>query len=261
MVRPVSGAGSAIDRARAEGRAALIGYLPVGYPTLADSLAGVRALIDGGVDIVELGLPYSDPVMDGPVIAQAAAQALAGGVRVGHVFEAVAELAPGGVPIEVMTYYNPVFRLGPARFAEELANAGGAGLITPDLIPEEAGDWVAAADHFGLDKIFLVAPSSTDRRLALTVAAGRGFTYATSTMGVTGARATLSELSRPLVARTRAAGARRVAVGVGVSTPDQAAEVATFADGVIVGSEFVRRLGRGEDLAPLAAKLREAASR
>jgi tryptophan synthase alpha chain len=256
-----AGAAGAIERARADGRAALIGYLPCSFPSLAASVDACRALIAGGVDVIELGLPYSDPVMDGPVIAQAAAAALAGGFRVDDLFEAVALLAPAGPPIEVMTYYNPVFRRGDARFAADLAGVGGAGLITPDLIPEEAGDWARAADQFGLDKIFLVAPSSPAQRLALTAAACRGFTYAISTMGVTGLRASLAESARPLVERTRAAGAANVCVGVGVSTPEQAAQVADFADGVIVGSAFVKRLAAGRDLEGFAAELREATRR
>jgi tryptophan synthase alpha chain len=256
-------AAEAIDRARDEGRAALIGYLPAAFPSVEGSLEALRALIRGGVDVVELGLPYSDPVMDGPVIAEAVNEALTWGVRVDHVFELVAELAPDGVPVEVMTYYNPVFSRGVAAFAEELAAAGGAGLVTPDLIPEEAGEWVEAADSLGLDKIFLVAPSSPPERLALTCANCRGFTYATSTMGVTGARESLSALARPLVQRTREAGAERVCVGVGVSTPDQAAEVAAFADGVIVGSAFVRLVADRdlEGVEALARALREAARR
>ncbi|MDR2565717.1 MAG: tryptophan synthase subunit alpha [Bifidobacteriaceae bacterium] len=258
---PVPGAGEAIDRARREGRAALIAYLPCGFPSLAGSVDACRALIRGGVDVIELGLPYSDPVMDGPVIGEAVTQALAAGFRVDDLFEAVAELAPVGVPVEVMTYYNPVFRRGEDRFAADLASAGGAGLITPDLIPEEAAAWVGAADRFSLDKIFLVAPSSPPARLRLTAAACRGFTYATSTMGVTGLRASLSDLARPLVERTRAAGATNVCVGVGVSTPGQAAEVAGFADGVIVGSAFVKRLAAGQDVEGFAAELREAARR
>jgi tryptophan synthase alpha chain len=199
--------------------------------------------------------------MDGPVINQAVTAALEAGFRVDDLFTAVASLAPAGVPIEVMTYYNPVFRRGEERFAADLAAAGGAGLITPDLIPEEAGAWVTAADRSGLDKIFLVAPSSPSARLALTAAACRGFTYATSTMGVTGLRASLSDLARPLVERTRAAGAGHVCVGVGVSTAKQAHEVASFADGVIAGSAFVKRLANGQDLEDLAISLREATER
>jgi tryptophan synthase alpha chain len=258
---PAARAAAAIARARDDGRAALVAYLPCGFPSLTGSIDACRALIRGGADIIELGLPYSDPVMDGPVIGQAVTAALAAGFRVDDLFEAVAELSGTGVPIEVMTYYNPVFRRGDERFAADLAAVGGAGLITPDLIPEEAGDWTAAADRFGLDKIFLVAPSSPPDRLRLTAAACRGFTYATSTMGVTGLRTSLSELARPLVERTRAAGATNVCVGVGVSTPHQAAEVAAFADGVIVGSAFVKRLAAGQDIEAFGAVLREATVR
>jgi tryptophan synthase alpha chain len=200
--------------------------------------------------------------MDGPVIAEAVTHALAGGVRVDQVFDAVAQLAPLGVPIEVMTYYNPVFHRGVERFARELAAAGGAGLITPDLIPEEAGEWIKAADAADLDKIFLVAPSSSPERLALTAAACRGFTYATSTMGVTGARTSLSGAARPLVERVRAAGATNVCVGVGVSTPEQAAEVAEFADGVIVGSALVKLIAAGSDqLEAFVGELKQAVRR
>ncbi|MDR1800063.1 MAG: tryptophan synthase subunit alpha, partial [Bifidobacteriaceae bacterium] len=163
--------GPAIDRAKAAGRAALIGYLPVGFPSVAASVQAAAAMIEGGCDIVELGLPYSDPVMDGPVIAQAVTAALAGGVRVDDTFRAVQELSPLGAPLLVMTYFNPVLRRGVERFAGELAQAGGSGLITPDLIPDEAAEWLAASDQYGLDRVFLVAPSSSERRLALTAAA------------------------------------------------------------------------------------------
>jgi tryptophan synthase alpha chain len=141
-----------------------------------------------------------------------------------------------------MTYWNPVERYGVERFATDLASAGGAGLITPDLTPDFAPEWIAAADARDLDKIFLVAPSSTDERIAMTVAACRGFVYATAVMGVTGARTTTSDLAGPLVARTRAATELPVGVGLGVSNGAQAAEVAAYADGVIVGSAFVRAL-------------------
>jgi tryptophan synthase alpha chain len=146
-----------------------------------------------------------------------------------------------------MTYWNPVERYGVERFATDLANAGGAGLITPDLTPDFAPEWIAAADARDLDKIFLVAPSSTDQRIAMTTAACRGFVYATAVMGVTGARTTTSDLAGPLVARTRASQRSSgvdlpVGVGLGVSNGAQAAEVAAYADGVIVGSAFVRAL-------------------
>jgi tryptophan synthase alpha chain len=234
-----------LDALRAEGRAALVGYLPVGYPDVARSVEAVVAMVDAGVDVVEIGVPYTDPVMDGPVIQRAAEAALVAGARVRDVLrvvEAVAEHSGGTVPTLVMTYWNPVLRYGVDAFARDLAGAGGAGLITPDLIPDEGADWIAASDAHGLDRVFLVAPSSTAERLALTARASRGFVYAASTMGVTGAREQVGERAEQLVADTRAAGADHVCVGLGVSTGDQAAEVGRFADGVIVGSALVRPL-------------------
>ena len=233
----------AFEKARAEGRAALVGYLPAGFPTVAGGLAGVRALAESGVDLVEVGFPYSDPVIDGPVIQRASEIALSHGVRPADVFATVAAVAGAGVPAVVMTYWNLVERYGVDRFARDLAAAGGSGLITPDLIPEEAGEWIAASDEHGLDRIFLVAPSSTDARIARTVAACRGFVYATSVMGVTGARDATSVLAPALVARVRAvAGSLPVGVGLGVRDGDQAAEVGSYADAVIVGSALVRCL-------------------
>lgn len=249
---------AAIDAARAEGRAALVIYLPVGFPDVATSVAAAQAAVRAGADLIELGLPYSDPGMDGPVVAAAAQRALDGGVRISDVMHAVEAVAGTGAATLVMTYYNPVFRYGVEAFARDLGAAGGAGLITPDLIPDEAGEWVAAADAHDLDKVFLVAPSSTPERLAMTAAACRGFVYAASTMGVTGVRDAVGGSAAELVARTRAAGAERVGVGIGVSTRAQAAEVASFADAVIVGSAAVRALGDGgiESLTALVAELR-----
>lgn len=231
-----------IERLRSDGRAALVGYLPVGYPDVETSIAAARVMVEAGVDVVELGLPYSDPVMDGTVIQGAVEHALAGGVRVRDTLRAAEAVAEAGAPVLVMTYWNPVVRYGVDAFARDLAAAGAAGLITPDLIPDEAGDWLAASDEHGLDRVFLVAPSSTPERLALTARACRGFVYAASTMGVTGTRASVGADAARLVRDTRTAGAERVCVGLGVSTADQAAEVAAYADGVIVGSAFVRAL-------------------
>ena len=248
----------AITAARAEGRAALIGYLPVGYPDLAGSIDAARTLIDHGADMIELGLPYSDPVMDGPVIQKAAGASLAGGNRTRHVIEAVQALSGRGAAILVMSYWNPILAYGPDAFARDLAGAGGAGVITPDLVPDEGGDWIEASETHGVDRIFLVAPSSPPDRLAHVVSHTRGFVYAASTMGVTGTRASVSAATEGLVERTRAAGAENVCVGLGVSTGDQAAEVGAYADGVIIGSAFVRTLLDNEDdrpagLAALAA--------
>lgn len=241
-VRAPHATSARIDELAAEGRAALIGYLPVGYPSVEGTVQAATALVESGVDIIELGLPYTDPVMDGPVIQRAVEHALAAGTRVRDVFTAVEAVASLGVPVLVMTYWNPVLRYGVEAFARDLAAAGGAGLITADLIPDEAHEWIAAADAHGLDKVFLVAPSSTPERLRLTAAASRGFVYAASTMGVTGVRAEVGSRAEELVAATRAAGAEHVCVGLGVSTAAQAAQVGRYADGVIVGSAFVRPL-------------------
>jgi tryptophan synthase alpha chain len=232
----------AFDRARAEGRAALVGYLPAGFPDVAGSIDAMKVLVEAGCDVIEVGLPYSDPVMDGPTIQAAAQQALEAGVRTADVLRVVEAVSGTGVPTVVMTYWNPVERYGVERFAADLASAGGAGLITPDLTPDSGAEWIAAADAHDLDKIFLVAPSSTPERIAMTTDSCRGFVYATAVMGVTGARTTTSDLAGPLVARTKATTDLPVGVGLGVSNGDQAAEIAAFADGVIVGSAFVRTL-------------------
>jgi len=233
---------AAYARAREEGRAALVGYLPAGFPTVDGSLAALQVLAESGCDVIEVGLPYSDPVMDGPTIQAAAQQALDGGVRITDVLRVVEGVAARGVATLVMTYWNPVERYGVDRFAADLASAGGAGLITPDLTPDEAAPWLAASQAHDLDRVFLVAPSSTDARIRYTTEHCRGFVYATAVMGVTGARASTSELAAPLVARVRAMTDLPVGVGLGVSDGDQAAAVAGYADGVIVGSAFVRRV-------------------
>jgi tryptophan synthase alpha chain len=247
---------TAFEKARADDRAALVGYLPAGFPDVEGGIEAIRAMADAGCDVIEVGLPYSDPVMDGPTIQAAAQRALEGGVRTRDVLRTVEAVAATGTPTLVMTYWNPIERYGVARFAADLAAAGGAGLITPDLTPDSAGAWIAAADEHGLDKVFLVAPSSTDERVAMTTAACRGFVYATAVMGVTGARTSSSDLAEPLVARTRAVTDLPVAVGLGVSNGDQAAQVATYADGVIVGSAFVRCLLDHDDRAQALAALR-----
>lgn len=255
-----------IDAARSEGRAALIAYLPVGYPDVESSIAAMVAAVEAGADVVEIGVPYSDPGMDGPVIQEAVEVAVRAGVGMRDVLRAVEAVAAAGAAAVVMSYWNPIERYGVERFATDLAAAGGAGAITPDLIPDEAGAWLAASERADLDRVFLVAPSSTDARLRATTAASRGFVYVASTMGVTGTRSTVGDAARTLVARTREARPDLApCVGLGVSNGDQAAEIAAFADGVIVGSAYVRELleGRGVDgvralTADLAAGVRRA---
>ena len=228
------------------GSGALIGYLPVGFPDLQTSIDAAVAIVENGVDILELGLPYSDPVMDGVVIQRATQTALANGFKLRHGFEAVAAITERvSAPVLVMTYWNPVVQFGIEKFAVELKGVGGAGLITPDLIPDEAGDWLEISTRFDLDRVFLAAPSSTDARLTQAVASSRGFTYAVSTMGITGARADVDAAARTLIARLRAVGATSACVGVGISTAEQVHEVLGYADGAIVGSALVSALAEG----------------
>jgi tryptophan synthase alpha chain len=235
------------DACRAEQRAALIGYLPAGYPTVARSTELLAAMVEGGCDLIEVGVPYSDPVMDGPTIQAAADAALRAGMRLRDLFGVVESVASVGGRAVVMSYWNPVHRYGVDAFARDLAAAGGLGIITPDLVPDEAQGWLAAAQERDLDRIFLVAPSSSDARIEATAAATRGFLYATSTMGVTGARDAVSSAAPELVRRVRAyAPDLPVGVGLGVRNGAQAAEVAAFADAVIAGSAFVTAAAEGD---------------
>jgi tryptophan synthase alpha chain len=253
---------SVFEKTRTEGRAALVGYLPAGYPTVEASADLLTGMIDAGCDVVEVGVPYSDPVMDGPVIQEAATAALSAGFRLRDVFTVVERVSAAGGKAVVMTYWNPVFHYGVDRFARDLAAAGGLGIITPDLVPDEAEDWIAASAEHDLDRIFLVAPSSTEERLASTTAATTGFLYAAAVMGVTGARDAVGADAAGLVARARAHTSVPIGVGLGVRSGEQAAEVAGFADAVIVGSAFVSRAAEG--MAPvqtLAAELAEGVRR
>jgi len=242
----VSAVEDVIAARRAAGSGALVAYLPVGFPDLATSVDAAVALVENGVDVLELGLPYSDPVMDGAVIQKATQAALADGFKLAHGFEAVAAItARVNAPVLVMTYWNPVLQYGVEKFADDLLAAGGAGLITPDLVPDEASAWLAASDRAGLDRVFLAAPSSTDSRLRQSVEKSRGFVYAVSTMGITGARSDVDSAARSLVARLRDAGATSTCVGLGISTAAQVTEVLGYADGAIVGSALVAALADG----------------
>lgn len=243
-----------LARAGRERRGALIGYLPVGFPDLQTSIDAAVTLAENGVDIIELGPPYSDPVMDGDVIQKATQHALAQGYRTADLFVAIREItrrAPE-TPVVVMTYWNPVVQYGVERYASDIAAAGGAGLITPDITPEAAADWIEASERHGLDRVFLAAPTSTEERLDLVVKASRGFIYTVSTMGITGERAQLDRAARELVARLREHGAQRACVGIGISNADQVSDVLEYADGAIVGTALVRALRDG-GLAGLAS--------
>lgn len=243
---------------KASGAGALIGYLPVGFPDLATSIDAAVSLADNGFDIIELGIPYSDPVMDGPTIQAATQTALAGGFRLTHAFEAIEAITSRvSAPVLVMTYWNPVMQYGVDRFADHLRDVGGAGLITPDLIPDEAAEWMAASDRTGLDRVFLAAPSSTDARLAQASRASTGFVYTVSTMGITGARSDVDKAARTLVGRLREQNAVNACVGVGLSTGEQVRDVLGYADGAIVGSALVSALGENQlpGLAKVASNL------
>ena len=254
---------SALDelfaRCRAEDRAALIGYLPAGYPSYEGAVEGLLAMVEGGVDAIEVGMPYSDPLMEGPTIQAAHQASLAAGTRTADVLRTVRAVADTGTPTLVMGYWNPVHAYGFERWAADLKQAGGVGAITPDLIPEEAPEWLAATDKHDLDPVFLVAPSSTDERIAVVGRTNRGFVYAAAVMGVTGARSAVGSRAQELVDRVRAQTDLPVAVGLGVSTGPQAAQVARFADGVVVGSALVSALTDGGPAAvrALTAELAE----
>ncbi|WP_083504842.1 tryptophan synthase subunit alpha [Nesterenkonia jeotgali] len=236
----------AIEAARAQGRAAFIGYLPAGYPDKESSIAAAIELARNGADVIEIGVPYSDPVMDGPVIQQATTEVLARGFRLPEVFEIVAAVVQAtDAAVLVMTYYNLIDRMGADEFARRLAEAGGAGAITPDLIPDEGSEWIQATQRHGLDRVFLTAPTSSPERVAQIVTASRGFVYGVSVMGVTGARDQVSDAAERVVTAARSAGAERVCVGLGVSTRDHVEEIGRYADGVIVGTALVAALRDG----------------
>lgn len=250
----------AIDNAVATQGGALIGYLPLGYPDLDTSIEAAITMAQNGCDVLELGLPYSDPVMDGAVIQQATTAALAQGFRIDDAFAALRAITDEiDAPTLIMTYWNPVIAYGLERFADQLVASGGAGLITPDLIPDEGASWIDAADARGLDHVFLAAPSSTDARLNQSIASSRGFVYAVSTMGITGARADVDGAAKTLVSRLRAHGAQHVGVGLGISSGEQVREILSYADGAIVGSALVKALMDG-GLPALAQKTQELAS-
>lgn len=255
-----SAVADAVRGAARDRRGALIGYLPVGFPDLDTSVEAAIAMARAGADVIEFGVPYSDPVMDGVVIQQATQTALERGFRVSQVFDAVRRVREAvDVPVLVMTYWNPVLQHGVDRFARELAEAGGAGLITPDITPDAAAEWIEASERHGLDRVFLAAPSSSDERLRLVVGATTGFVYTVSTMGITGERTQLDAAARRLTERLRAQGADLACVGIGISSAEQVAAALDYADGAIVGTAFVRALRDG-GVGRLAEVVREIAA-
>ena len=247
-------------RANREVGGSLIGYFPLGYPTLAESVEAAVAMCESGVDVLELGIPYSDPVMDGIVIQEATELALANGFKLKDTFEAIRSVTSRvDAPVLVMTYWNPVMQFGEEKFAQELADSGAAGAITPDLIPDEAESWIKATDSLGLDRVFLATPTSTDVRTQRACASSKGFVYAVSTMGITGARDDLDQNAKKVVAQVRSQSADSMtAVGIGVSTASQVREINKYADGAIVGSAFVRAYQDG-GIEALRAKVAELA--
>lgn len=221
---------------------ALVGYFPAGFPNLAESVAASIAMCESGVDVLELGVPYSDPVMDGLVIQEATETALTNGFKLKDLFPALKQITQAvETPVLVMSYWNPILQYGVERFARDLKDAGGAGLITPDLIPDEAADWLSISEELDLDRVFLATPSSSSDRLAASANKSRGFVYAVSTMGITGAREDLDRKARDVVVGVKASGTiTPVCVGIGISTSAQVAEVNSYADGAIVGSLFIK---------------------
>ncbi|HEY2642076.1 MAG TPA: tryptophan synthase subunit alpha [Streptosporangiaceae bacterium] len=239
-----------LARAKQENRAALITYMTAGFPTVDASIAAITAMLDSGADIVEVGLPHSDPVLDGPVIQAAADIALRGGARIGDVIRTVGEAYEATrKPVLVMSYWNPIAKYGAERFASELAQAGGAGCILPDLPVQESTPWRESAARHSLATVFVAAPSTTDERLLELAAAGTGFIYASSLMGVTGVRESVSTAAGALVRRIKAISELPVCVGIGISTAAQADRVAGVADGVIVASALVKAIHGAPDAA------------
>lgn len=249
---------SALRKNLANGKANLIGYFPLGFPNLEASIEACIEMCRNGIDVLELGIPYSDPVMDGIEIQEATELALQNGFKLSQTFDAIKQItAAVDTPVLVMSYWNPIMQFGVEKFARGLKDAGGAGLITPDLIPDEAEDWLEIAEQNDLDRVFLATPSSSSKRVDAASELSRGFTYAVSTMGITGERAQLDQMARTVVKKIRDSGTDQLAaVGIGISTADQVREVNSYADAAIVGSAFVRAYSSG-GLSALKDKVRE----
>ncbi len=229
---------------RSRGRKILAPYITCGFPSPDEFPTLLRGVVDAGADMLEIGIPFTDPLMDGPVIQRASDEALRNEMRPAVVLRTIGQLDVG-VPFVLMTYVNPVLALGWDEFTAQASIAGAVGAIIPDLPPEEAADWVSVAHTHHLAPVFMAAPTTTNERLEKIVEMGGGFVYCVSLMGVTGARSSLSARARPVVEMVRAATDRPALVGLGVSSPEQAAEVCTFADGAIVGSALLQAVYDG----------------
>ncbi len=228
---------------RAEGRPAFVAFLTAGDPSLDRTVEAALELEAAGADVLELGVPFSDPVADGPVIQRSSERALARGVTLGTVLRVVRRIRErSALPLLLFSYFNPLLQHGLERLAGEAKQAGVDGALVTDLPPEEAGEWLAAARRAELDTVFLASPTSPEERLRRVAEASRGFVYAVSRMGVTGERRSLSEEARPLVERLRALTEVPVVLGFGLGTPEQVKDAASAADGVVVGSALVRFL-------------------
>lgn len=246
-------------KTKAEKRAALIGYLPAGFPSKLESIEFIKAMIDGGVDAVEVGFPYSDPVMDGPIIQQASEISLHNKTKAEDVLSLQADVAKLNVPAVVMSYWNPIERYGSDKFLTKMKSINGAGVITPDLTIDESEDWITNCRTTEIDSIFVVAPNTSDERLAQVTKLCTGFIYAASIMGVTGTRTAVSSQAKDLVTRIRKFSNLPVAVGLGVSNREQAKEVAQYADGVIVGSAFIKLILANTDKQKALADVKQLA--
>ena len=248
-----------LERNKESGRGTLIGYYPAGYPTKQDSIDSLVAMAENGCDILEIGVPYSDPAMDGLVIQHATEEAIANGFKLRDLFEIIKGVREKvDTPLLVMSYWNPVLSYGVEKFSEALVSSGAQGMITPDLIPDEASQWIGLSDQHKLDRVFLVAPSSSDARVENNSKSSKGFVYSVSTMGVTGERTDLDRIARSVVSRVKSLGDTPTCVGVGISTAAQVKEVNSYADGAIVGTAFVKAYQQG-GLAGLVSKTKELA--
>lgn len=246
-------------RLKKDGRKALVAYIMAGDPSVEATLRHIADLESAGADIIELGVPFTDPLADGPTIQRAAERSLQGGVTLRSVLEIVSAVRERvAVPLVLMTYFNPVFKFGVEAFVKKAVTVGVDGIIVPDLIPEEAGDLIDSSKHHGLDTIFLLAPTSTPDRIRKVVKASTGFLYYVSITGITGGRLSLNSSMRKTLRLIRESTAKPAVVGFGISSPEEASDVAALADGIVVGSAIVKRIAENRDVRDFVGRIREA---